>query len=228
MFSGVRPGRGSDMSFQIAALALLDSINLLTITLAAYLLGTPRPTPRTLSYVGGTALGYFAAGAIMLLGWQAFLERVGPLLDPVLVGLLAAVVGVVMVLGALHAIRRPSRRFVFRPPTRIHPLATFALGAVIGLLYAPTDPRHNLAIGLIVAHTQSWSEQLAWLVWYNAFYILLLLGMVGVRVFWPERSGAWFGWLTTAIGNFMHRNLPVLVFAAGVVLIIDALRRVWM
>lgn len=214
------------MSYQIAALALLDSLNILTLAIAVYLLGTPRPVPRTLAYVAGTALGYFTAGVLLVLGWRVLFNRFLPLLDPASVGLLQIVGGAALVIGGVHAILRPAREVVFRPPQHINPVATFLLGAVIGLLYAPTDPRHNMAIGLIVNHADSGLSQVGWLLWYNAFYVLPLLGLVVLRVVWPVRSKVVFGWLTDAISNFFFRVLPTIVAIIGLLLMVAGVWRI--
>jgi hypothetical protein len=213
------------MVFQIAAIALLDSLNILTLAIAVYLLGTPRPVPRTLAYIAGTSLGYFSAGVILIYGWRVVLERLLPLLDPGTIGLVQIIAGAVLTIAGVHAIRRPAREVVFRPPQRITPAAMFVLGAVIGLLYAPTDPRHNMALGLIVGHTQSNTAQLSWLLWYNLFYILPLLGLVVLRVLWPERSRILFGWLTDTISNFVYCILPYLIAAAGCLLVLNGVWR---
>lgn len=212
------------MLIQIAAIALLDSLNILTLSIAVYLLGTPRPVPRSLAYVAGTTLGYFSAGVILLYGWRAVLERLLPLLASGALAWLQIIAGIVLAVAGLHAIRRPASEVVFRPPQRITPLATFLLGAVIGLLYAPTDPRHNMALGLIVGQAEGMPAQLIWLVWYNLFYIMPLLGMVVLRVLWPERSHLLFGWMTHTISNFVYRILPYLIAFAGGLLV---LRGTW-
>lgn len=213
------------MWFQIAAIALLDSLNILTLAIAVYLLGTPGPVPRTLAYIAGTSLGYFSAGVILLYGWRVVFESLLPLLSPVAIGLVQIVAGAVLAMAAIHAVRRPAREVLFRPPQRITPAAMFVLGAVIGLLYAPTDPRHNMALGLIARHAQGGAAQLSWLLWYNLFYILPLLGLVLLRELWPERSRILFGWLTDAISNFTWRYLPYLIAAAGCLLVLNGIWR---
>lgn len=208
------------MTFQIAALALFDSLNILTLAIAIFLLGTPRPVPRTLAYIAGTSLGYFTAGLILLHGWRVLFERLAPLFDPFSIGLLQLIAGALLAAVALHTIHRPAREVVFRPPRRISPWAVFVLGTVIGLLYAPTDPRHNMAISLIVLHADTLATQLPWLLWYNLFYILPLCGMVLLRVLWPERSQSLFGWMTSKISHFAHRTLPYLIVVSGVILML--------
>jgi hypothetical protein len=76
-----------------------------------------------------------------------------------------------------------------------------------------------------VGYAQDATEQLSWLLWYNLFYILPLLGMVLLRVLWPERSRILFGWLTDSISNFAYRYLPYLIAAAGCLLVINGLGR---
>jgi cytochrome c biogenesis protein CcdA len=129
--------------------------------------------------------------------------------------LVRIIAGAVLMIAGIHAIRRPAREVVFRPPQRITPAAMFVLGAVIGLLYAPTDPRHNMALGLIVGYAQDATEQLSWLLWYNLFYILPLLGMVLLRVLWPERSRILFGWLSLPAVPHRRCRMPARDQRAG-------------
>lgn len=208
------------MWLQIAALGLLDSLNVLTIAIVAYLLGTPLPVPRTLAYIAGKSIGYFSSGVLLLVGWQLFNIHILPLLSHVTWPLVQIVVGLTLIAGGFHSFYRPSRRFVFRPPTRISPRAVFLLGLVIGLVYAPTDPRHNVAVSLIITHADGYASQIPWLLWFNLFYIMPLCTMVLLRVLWPEPSRRMFGWVTDAIGMIFYQGLPVLIIAAGAILVV--------
>lgn len=63
----------------LAGLAFADSLNPFTIAAEAYLLATPRPFARSLAFLLGTAVTYFAGGMLLLGGWSAAREAIMPL-----------------------------------------------------------------------------------------------------------------------------------------------------
>src|SRR5918997_1061086 len=71
-----RFGVTAGLLLTLFALALLDSLNPVTIAGAVFLLLTPRPVPRTLSFVAGAGFAYFSRGGLLYLGLGAVFVRV--------------------------------------------------------------------------------------------------------------------------------------------------------
>ena len=127
------------------ALALLDSLNPVTIAGAVFLLLTPRPVPRTVSFVAGASLAYFAGGVLLYLGLGAVFERVLDYLSGPWVHALLVLVGAVMVGFGVWMQRSTPREETRRTFKNLHPAATFLIGASVTGSDLPT------AFPLIVA-----------------------------------------------------------------------------
>jgi len=129
----------------LLALALLDSLNPVTIAGAVFLLLTPRPVPRTLSFVAGACLAYLAGGVLLYLGLGAVFERVLDYLSGTWVHALLVVAGAAMVAVGVWMRRSPPRDGARRAFKNLHPAVTFAIGANVTASDLPT------AFPLIVA-----------------------------------------------------------------------------
>jgi Sap-like sulfolipid-1-addressing protein len=110
------------------ALALLDSLNPVTIAGAVFLLLTPRPVPRTLSFVAGAGLAYFAGGVLLYLGLGAVFVRVLDYLSGPWVHALLVVLGAVMVAAGIWMQRRKPKEGFGRTFKNLQPAATFLSG----------------------------------------------------------------------------------------------------
>ena len=93
----------------LLALALLDSLNPVTIAGAVFLLLTPRPVPRTISFVAGACLAYLGGGVLLYLGLGAVFVRVLDYLSGPWVHALLVVLGAVMVAAGVWMQRRTPR-----------------------------------------------------------------------------------------------------------------------
>ena len=167
------------------ALALLDSLNPVTIAGAVFLLLTPRPVPRTLSFVAGASLAYFAGGVLLYLGLGAVFVRILDYLSGPWVHALLVVLGVVMVAAGVWMQRRTPGEGSRRHFKNLHPAATFLIGASVTGSDLPT------AFPLIIAVERMTQAELGlpgalvalalYLVVYALPLILLLAGYSVLR-----------------------------------------------
>jgi len=121
-------------------LALLDSLNPITIAATVFLLLTPHPVTRTATFLAGACLAYFAGGVLLYLGLGAVFERLldylsGPWIHVLLVG-----VGVLMVAVAVWMDRSPPREGASGKARikSLHPALTFLIGANVTASDLPT------------------------------------------------------------------------------------------
>lgn len=121
-------------------LALLDSLNPITIAGAVFLLLTPRPVPRTVTFIVGACLAYFAGGALLYLGLGAVFERVLGYLSGAWVHVLLVGVGVALVAAAVWMERSPPREGSSGKGRikGLHPAVTFLIGANVTASDLPT------------------------------------------------------------------------------------------
>ncbi|QIN84861.1 hypothetical protein GBA63_21100 [Rubrobacter tropicus] len=163
----------------LLALALLDSLNPVTIAGAVVLLLTPRPVPRTLSFVTGACLAYFAGGVLLYLGLGAAFGRVLDYLGGPWVHALLVVLGAVMVAAGVWIERSPPRKGVRRSFKNLHPAVTFVIGANVTASDLPTAFPLIVAAERVAQAGLGWPGALASLALYVAVYALPLLLLLG-------------------------------------------------
>ena len=154
----------------LTALALVDSLHLLAIAAAVYLLGTEQPLVRTAVFVGGLIGTHFAGGVLLVVGWGLIA------LEPP--SWWAAVEwGVVATIAVLALIRwrRGQGWSRFAPPASLTLPTTLGLGVAISLADLAFDLPYHLAAARIAAAVPTLPGQIGWLAWFNLVYALPLL-----------------------------------------------------
>ncbi|WP_165492016.1 GAP family protein [Egibacter rhizosphaerae] len=156
----------------LTALALADSLHLLAIAAAVYLLGTEQPFRRTATFVAGLIGTHFAGGVLLVVGW-GFVPITPPRWWSVIEwGVIAAI----LVLAIVRWRRGGAR---FRPPASLTLPTTFGLGVVVSLADLAFDLPYHLAAARIAASVPTMGEQVVWLAWFNLVYALPLLIAMG-------------------------------------------------
>jgi hypothetical protein len=170
------------------ALALLDSLNPVTIAGAVFLLLTPRPVPRTISFVAGACLAYLGGGVLLYLGLGAVFVRVLDYLSGPWVHALLVVLGAVMVAAGVWMQRRTPREGSRRAFKNLRPVATFLIGASVTGSDLPTAFPLIIAVERMTQAGLGLPGALAALALYVVVYALpLLLLLAGYLVL---RGGA--------------------------------------
>ncbi len=116
----------------LTGLALADSLNPFTVASQAYLLGTPRPMPRSLAFLAGTYAAYFAGGVLLLEGWAVLARRVLPLIPAWGYAAGEVVLGAALGGFAAWSLRRA------RGGTPLTPPASLGIGATLAFAAAST------------------------------------------------------------------------------------------
>ena len=137
----------------LIAIAALDSLNPSAIALQVYLLGTPKPIPRSIALVIGIFSAYWTSGLLAVLGLDRLIQTVivnsgfslsTPLLYTIqiLIGIILLVVGIML--------RIPAQTEPVKAPTKLTLARTFLLGMSVTVLELPTALPYFAAIEQIV------------------------------------------------------------------------------
>ena len=190
------------------ALALLDSLNPVTIAGAVFLLLTPRPVPRTLSFVAGAGLAYFAGGVLLYLGLGAVFVRVLDYLSGPWVHVLLVVLGAVMVAVGVWMQRRKPKEGSGRTFKNLHPAATFLIGASVTGSDLPTAFPLIVAVERMTSARLEIPAALAALALYVLVYAVPLLLLLSGYLLLRGRSTAF---LQTAERTMKRWSRPVTI-----------------
>ncbi|MCZ8063592.1 GAP family protein [Silanimonas sp.] len=197
----------------VVALALVDALNPFTIAAQAYLLGTPKPMPRSIAFLVTTLATYLVAGVLLVAGASAFLIDLRPLLPDVLVAAAALGSGLACLGGAAWLWRSARRGTPLASPKSLGIGATVAFAVLATATDVPTALPYFAAAGMIAGEGGSAPAQVAWLLLYCLIYVAPMVALVALRAFCAARTGGIFASVQCAIDWTFGRVLPL--FAAG-------------
>lgn len=212
----------------VSGLALVDALNPFTIAAQAYLLGTPRPLRRSITFLIGTYLTYLAGGVVLLLGWSAFLLQVVPLLASWAIPAGEVLLGLGTLGFGIWSLRQAASGTPFTPPSDLSVRATlgFAVASTIADLTSALP--YFVAVSQIRPARVGGLQTALMLSWYNLLYCAPLIALVAGRMSLGEAASAkFFGRTRSAIDWAFAKLLPPLLMVAGAVLVIDGLRRMF-
>jgi cytochrome c biogenesis protein CcdA len=206
--------------FSLISIAIIDSLNPSLFVAQFYLITTPHPLPRILSYIAGVMLVNFGGGVLLLGGLQTL---VGNFLSNVSLEL---VYGVQLVFGlailwfglwyktttASHSVKKPSS---------LKPMHTFGLGIVVMLNEITTALPYFVAIERIVQAQLSVSGNFLALILYNVVFSAPLLGFVVLFIVFRQRFAAQLGRISEAIQRWTPRVIKYGSMLFGAVLALN-------
>jgi len=205
----------------VASLGLADSINPVTILVAAYLAAGSDPRARLAGFAGGVFAIYLLGGLVLLLG-------PGTLLHTALTGpkghgfhIASLVVGVIVIVAAVVLwFRRSSWARVDLPARMRRPGSALALGAAVTAIDLPTAFPYFAAIGAIVSANVSRPEQILLLAVFNVLYVLPLVLMLAAQVVLGRRFEGVLVRLRRIVARAAGPVIVLLTLAVGVVLVV--------
>lgn len=171
----------------VVGIALLDSLNPSLFVAQFYLLTTPQPVPRILSYIAGVVVANLAGGLLVLAGLRRFLGGVlGAVPAGVVHGVLLAVGLAILAFGLWYR-AAPAPDAEVRTPRSLTPVSTFALGLVVMLNELTTALPYFVAIERIAQAGLGALGNVLALGVYNLVFAAPLLAFLGLFVLFRER-----------------------------------------
>jgi cytochrome c biogenesis protein CcdA len=176
----------------VIAIALVDALNLSTIVSCAFLLNTPHPVRRTISYIAGVFGTYYLIGAALLIG---FGDRINHVVDrsqskTVQTGVKLGIAFVLISMALHHWIRRTRARTPrpLRNPKSTHPATAFTFGVTMTLFDLTTAIPYVAALGSIARTRLHRVAELLILLLYNLIYLIPALGLLLSWMRWGPQS----------------------------------------
>lgn len=203
----------------LIGIAFLDSLNPSLFVAQFYLLTTPQPVPRILSYIAGVLVVNFGGGVLLLGGVGRFVaDLLDALSGDVLHGLQLAL-GLALVLFGLY-FRASAAGGEARKPRSLRPLHTFALGAAVMLNEITTALPYFVAIERIAQARLDLLGNLLALGIYNVIFAVPLLAFLLLLVLFRQRFAAQLARVSQAVQVWTPRVVKygALLFGAGLAL----------
>jgi len=212
----------------VASLGLADSINPVTILVAAYLGVGADPRPRLAGFAAGVFGIYLLGGLVLLFGPGELLHTAlrGPKGRGFDVATLV-VGGIVIVAAVVLWLRRASWAHPELPARMLRPGSALALGAVVTAIDLPTAFPYFAAIAAIVSAGVSRAEEIILLVVFNALYVLPLVLLLVAQIVLGARFELTIIRVRSLLDRIGATVLVGLTLAVGVVLVVKGATGLW-
>lgn len=210
----------------LTGLALADSLNPFTVAAQAYLLGTPRPMPRSVAFLLGTYATYLLGGLVLLEGWTLVLQRIAPLVPWWGLGAGELALGLATVAFGIWSLRKARAGVAFTPPAQLSIGATLVFAVASTVSDLPTALPYFAAVNRVAAEIDGLPRQLVAVGWYDLVYCAPMIALIVARTLLSaERSELLFGRLRSAVDWAFAKLLPPVLLLTGVALLVDGGRR---
>lgn len=195
------------LSASLVGIALFDSLNPSLFLAQFYLIATPKPVPRLLSYIAGVLVVNFFSGLLLLSGAQAlmatFLQNLG---GGILYGS-QLVLGLGLLLFGISFGASSKTNHEPKKPRSLSPAHTFLLGMVVMFNEITTALPYFFAVERISSAQLPVFGDLLALVLYNLVFALPLLGFLMLFLIFRQR----FAGKLERVGQAVQRWTPRIV-----------------
>jgi len=179
------------LAVSIMGIAAVDSLNPSLFIAQFYLLTTPRPVPRLLSFIAGILVVNFGGGVLILAGVRSLVADVFSSMNGNTLHGLQLALGIALLgFGLWYKIQPKSNSegsIEAKKPRSLLPIHTFVLGMVVMLDEITTALPYFVAIERITEADLSSLNNLVLLALYNIIFSLPLLGFIGLFVMYRQR-----------------------------------------
>lgn len=206
----------------LIGIGLVDSLNPSLFVAQFYLLTTPRPAVRIISYITGILTVNFLAGVLILSGVRTLLADVLTAMNlNVLYGVQLAIGLAILVFGLWMRIATAQPEEAQKPRS-LHPWHTFVLGMVVMVNEITTALPYFVAIEQIAQAALTTPQNLLALVIYNLVFSLPLFGFLLLALTFRERFARQLEGINQWIAHWVPRVIKYGSVVFGGVLSVDA------
>jgi cytochrome c biogenesis protein CcdA len=209
--------------FSMLGIAIVDSLNPSLFIAQFYLITTPKPIPRLISYVSGVLVVNFIAGILLLAGVRTLLTDFFNGLSPTTVSIGQLILGGLCVGFGLWLKTTPAEAAEARKPHSLRPIHTFLLGMAVMLNEMSTALPYFVAIERLGSAGLGTIENLGMIVFYNLIFSLPLFGFIGAFVALRERFVRQLGAVSEWIRKWTPRLMKFGSLIFGLILIVVGL-----
>jgi cytochrome c biogenesis protein CcdA len=210
----------------LVAIAALDSLNPTAVSLQIYLLSTPKPIARSISFILGVFLAYWAVGLFVILGLRKLITTlIGDanfsLPDPHIYTI-QFLVGLALLIAGFQ-LRTSTQEEQGKRPKKLTVERTFLLGLAMTILESPTALPYLAAIEQIARAKLDLFTIMSILGLYNLVFVSPLIILVGIYIIFYPQSATLLNRINRSISIWAPKILRILMLGLGILLIVDSL-----
>jgi cytochrome c biogenesis protein CcdA len=206
----------------IMAIALIDSANPNAVAVQIYLLSTPKPIKRSLSFIAGDFLANLMAGLLITLGLTRVIFQILSRFGEV-VYLFQFLLGIALVLIGCYfygIFSQSKNTKKIKSPKSIH---AFLLGVTIAFSEAPTALPYLAAIEKIAQESLSFFQIIGFLAIYNFIFVFPLVVLLLIYIYFQQKSITVLGHIQKIVNKWLPRIMRIIVVILGLFLIVDSI-----
>ncbi len=205
----------------LVAIAALDSLNPTTTAFQIYLLSTSKPVFRSISFIAGVFITYWAAGLAVVLGLGQL--NINFHLPNLTIYTIQLIIGVVLFLVGWNLKEAAPDSQKTKRPAQLTVVQAFLVGGAATLWDFPTALPYLAAIERIIAMKFDLLTTISILAIYNTIFVLPLIALLGIYLHFGDRSGNLISAINQSIQKWGHKILRVLLIGLGIFLVADAI-----
>lgn len=208
----------------IIPIAVVDSLNPVTIAVHVYLLTTRKPAVRTATYVLGVFIAYLAGGLFLALGLHAVVDAGKSLVaGNEALGYVGRFIFGVLLLGfGVYFYCKATDHAEVKQPASLHPLRTFLLGFGVTASDLPTALPYFAAIKRTLDTELAMAAVVVALGLYTLVYVLPLLLLLGIYLSHRRESTPLLRGINEWLARWSRPVIALFCLSAGLLLIANA------
>jgi cytochrome c biogenesis protein CcdA len=212
--------------FSLVAIAALDSLNPTAIALQIYLLSTPKPIGRSISFIAGVFSAYWISGLLVILGLRKLIMTVianadFSLSEPHLYTIQFLIGLILLIAGFRLKISNSANRE--KHPKKLTLDRTFLLGMAMTIVEFPTALPYLAAIEQIARAKLDLVSIMGLLGLYNLVFVSPLIMLVIIYIIFQQQSTRVLHRINRSIAIWSPKILRILMLGLGFLLISDSL-----
>jgi cytochrome c biogenesis protein CcdA len=205
----------------LSGIAFVDALNPSLFVAQFFLLTTPKPTARILSYIAGILTVYYFGGLLVLAGVRTLIAGFLESLSPTAIYGIQGVIGVLCIVIALR-VKMEVQFGDPKKPISLRPIHTFVLGMVVMGNELTTALPYLVAIEQIAQARLTFLETLFALGLYNLIFSLPLFIFLGLALHYRERFATQLERINLWMKRWIPRILKYGTLIFGIVLSLNA------
>jgi cytochrome c biogenesis protein CcdA len=214
------------LMISLVAIAALDSLNPTAVGWQIYLLSTPKPIARSISFILGVFLAYWAIGLFAILGLRKLIATlIGnanfSLPDPHIYTI-QFLIGLALLIAGFW-LKTSTQEEQGKRPQNLTTQQTFLLGLAMTILESPTALPYLAAIEQIARAKLDLLTIISLLGLYNLVFVLPLIILVGIYIIFHPQSATLLNRINRSIKTWAPKILRALLLGLGILLIVDSL-----
>lgn len=210
----------------LVAIAALDSLNPTATALQIYLLSTPKPIARSISFILGVFLAYWTAGLFVILGLGKLIAAlIGDSdfsLPQAHIYAIQLLIGIILWVAGLN-LKASAQADRGKRPQKLTVDRTFLLGLAVTIWEFPTALPYLAALEQIARAKLDLLAIMGVLGLYNFIFVLPLIILVVIYSGFHQQSASLLRRINRSIAIWSPKILRALLLGLGILLIADSL-----